>query len=197
MDLRFYLENTRYAAENLVSLVWEQKRESIRLIQEHDEIKEEWKARYAVSVPGGNEETAHFEEENGSLAMKLKQLEWVREIKVNSLQVLSGALLQIAKQGLSIVHGNFDRWPTGKVIRGNGQAVTLKEIIRHGRNQSMHFEDDLFEETKEFFDRLAAVAGDSDLSARKNPGKNLAFEVVDFLQWNDYESYESDMLLMR
>jgi len=191
VDLQFYLENTRYASENLLRLVWEQKQEYARLLQEHEQVKEQRESCYAPVSHKGIGTTKE------DLDVKIEELIMAKEIKVNSIQVLSGALLQIAKQGMSIVHGDFNNWPAGKEIQGNGQRVTLKEIIRHGRNQAMHFEEDLYEETKEFFDRLAVVAGDDALSARKHPGKNLAFQVVQFLHWNDYASYESDMLLMQ
>ncbi|MEK4150005.1 hypothetical protein NST02_23460 [Robertmurraya sp. FSL W8-0741] len=100
-----------------------------------------------------------------------------------SIKALSGAILQIAKQGISIVHGGLSNCPNGRFFNNE----PIKNIIWQGRNQSMHFEEGRFNHPV--------------VSCFQNIGipltnKNLAKEIINLLNWKSYKDYEADMTLL-
>ncbi|MDE5415726.1 hypothetical protein [Alkalihalobacterium chitinilyticum] len=118
------------------------------------------------------------------------------ENKYDSLQALAGALLQIAKQGISTTYQHEDspltRCKGGKKIK----SQYLKNVIWEGRNQSMHYEEgftDDFKKTKECFVKLKEDYN-LNFDIDKNYKKNLAKEVVLVLGWKTYEDYRKSML---
>lgn len=106
-------------------------------------------------------------------------------------QVLCGALLQIAKQGISVTYGH--EWktncPEGRAIG----SETLRNIIWQGRNHSMHYEEKKKpdEATRQCFANLEAL--DARISLSSQPSTNFAAHVIDLLQWHSYAEYENDM----
>lgn len=111
--------------------------------------------------------------------------------KEYSIRALCGAILQIAKQGISIVHSGI--WSNTPEIRDPVSGLSIAEIIWEGRNQSLHYEDKRppFPSVKRVFEVLVQCYGNLfDLSAKRN----LAFEVViNVLGWTRYEDYEATM----
>jgi hypothetical protein len=105
-----------------------------------------------------------------------------------SLEVLSGSVLQIAKQGISIMSADNSKFTRGRCVHG----MPISEIIRHGRNQAMHWEEDeLNSKTKICFDALKDKSGNQfDLNVAP---KNKAWELLKSLGWHDYEKYKEDM----
>jgi hypothetical protein len=71
------------------------------------------------------------------LAAELCELENSIIDKQQSLAALSGALLQIAKQGISIEHRRPENCPNGRKVFG----VDIKWLIWAGRNQAIHYEN--------------------------------------------------------
>ncbi|MFS3927306.1 hypothetical protein ACL9SP_01440 [Priestia flexa] len=65
------------------------------------------------------------------------------------IQSVSQALLQIAKQGISLVHGKY-KSDCNEAFKMKGKAiqpkynVTLLDVIWEGRNQSIHYEEKSF-----------------------------------------------------
>lgn len=112
------------------------------------------------------------------------------DAKEFSLRSLSGALLQIAKQGISITHGGLGACPSGRSIG----SESLKNIIWQARNQSMHFEDgNPHPPVRSCFQNLENDFG-SDFSLGANPPENLARHIVKLLGWVKYSVYEQDMV---
>ena len=107
----------------------------------------------------------------------------------NSLSIIAGAILQIAKQGISFKYKSISKCPDGRVIG----RETLKNIIWQGRNQAMHFEEEGYNEyVKKCFKNLAIDFGNRfSLS-----DKNLAYDVIMLLDWTSYAVYEKDMTLL-
>jgi len=193
MTMKDYLNETRHAASSLI-----------------DAFTAEWKAHKNAVIKyngtaadfrklGGNSLAAAssnskiallagaFEgilnQYNGLQKYHLERLE-----KVPSTSILCGALLQIAKQGLSSVHGQKTKVPAGRAIG----ATTLREVIWEGRNQAMHFE-----EGKHKPDLIACFQGSEAAYAPRfslSPGKNLALYVIDVLGWHTLAAYEADMM---
>ncbi|MCX5962744.1 MAG: hypothetical protein NT070_06235 [Cyanobacteria bacterium] len=144
-----------------------------------DEIKLQF---YFVSWAREQKEVTDLQEE-------IKRLELSIDIKKDSINVLCGALLQIAKQGISKVYGSLDSCPDG---RGLG-SEKLKNLIWQGRNQSLHYEEGHFRRpVQDCFANLAATFGNQ-VSLALHPQENLAYEVIEILGWKQYSVYISDM----
>lgn len=111
--------------------------------------------------------------------------------KRGSLDALSSALLQIAKQGISSAIGSPSKCPSGRSIDG----TTLQQVIWAGRNQSQHYE-----EIKKIDSTTAGVFGQLNIyrtavkSLDPKSKKNLALSVIELLNWDDYGQYEQDMI---
>jgi hypothetical protein len=126
---------------------------------------------------------ASLNEKTAEVAQEIKRLEQSILTKQESIKSLSGALLQIAKQGLSLVHGKLSDCPNGRSINGE----FIKVIIWQGRNQSLHFEDGHFRKpVEQCFKKI-------NIPLEK---KNLAKEIIDLLGWRNYKQYESDLMLL-
>lgn len=106
-----------------------------------------------------------------------------------SIEVLCGAVFQIAKQGISLVLKESDRYSKGRSIG----SQKLSNIIWHGRNQAMHWEEGIPTKglTKACFDTLKADFG-KQFEFDGSP-KNMAWNLWAVIGWDSYEKYESDM----
>jgi hypothetical protein len=118
-----------------------------------------------------------------------------------STAVMAGAVLQIAKQGLSLVLSKKPEPSQGRQIR----SVHSSDIIWAGRNQAIHFEEGHFHKhTYEIFDKLAINHGmrnvHRDISFDlRNPlwkKKSMALNVISLLEWSSYKHYHDDMVLI-
>lgn len=89
-------------------------------------------------------------------------------VKEESIKALAGALLQIAKQGISTVHGKLNNCVDGRTIKNE----PIKNIVWQGRNQSMHYEEG------KFFQPIIDCFHNIEIQLRK---ENLAKEIVDLL----------------
>lgn len=105
-----------------------------------------------------------------------------------SISTLAGAVLQMAKQGISIAYNYPERAPRVRRIAG----IELAEIIWQGRNQAMHFECAITPAVEQVFKSLESTFG-SRFSLTSNPNRNMAWYVLEVLEWFSYEKYASDM----
>lgn len=119
---------------------------------------------------------------------EISNLEASYYAKDGSIRTLYGSILQIAKQGISIVHGKT----MPSVIIETKSGEPLHNIIRQGRNQSMHYEEGNYHSRLiTCFNNLEGVFG-SDFNL--NTGDNKAkFVVLDVLEWRNYSDYLSTM----
>lgn len=104
--------------------------------------------------------------------------------------ILAGALFQVVKQAMSIVHGSMINYPNpGRLILG----VKLSDIVWQARNQAMHFE-----ETKAGSTWVATFAklneGLPGSFTIEPPYVSRAKAVFDLLGWQNYSTYEVDVL---
>lgn len=106
-----------------------------------------------------------------------------------SIEVLCGAVLQIAKQGISLVLKGLDRYIRGRYI----ESQNLSNIIWHGRNQAMHWEDGVptNKHTKDCFETLAKEVGPQ-FEFGESP-RNMAWDVWNAIGWSTYEDYGRDI----
>ena len=103
----------------------------------------------------------------------------------HSVEALAGAILQIAKQGISMLLEGKTRFESGPLI--GGQHLTA--IIWHARNQAMHWEEGLptNKQTLACFQLLAEEFGEEfDLSTSE---KNCAFKILLLICWLSEEQY--------
>ncbi len=116
-----------------------------------------------------------------------------------SVDILCGAILQIAKQALSWTFGAKGQVPSGRLISG----VPLKCIIWQGRNHAMHFEEaprpdstarsrnDQCPDIVDLFDQFQ-LRWASEFTIPK-AGQTMAGELVSALGWTDYSIFHGDM----
>lgn len=107
----------------------------------------------------------------------------------HSIQAIAGAVLQIAKQGISLVHAGQTAAPTGRMLG----SLAIRDIIWQGRNQSMHYEDPKIKQpVADLFSTLERAHG-AQFSLAKHPKQNRATQILDLLGWGDYALYLLDM----
>jgi len=105
-----------------------------------------------------------------------------------AVQSVCGAILQIAKQGISIVHGNLANAPLGRSIG----TVSLKDVVWQARNQAIHYEEGNFRApVVHVFQALESSHGGA-FSLQNHAGQSRAKQIVDLLGWNSYQAYLSD-----
>lgn len=110
-----------------------------------------------------------------------------------SIKSLCGAVLQIAKQGLSICYGKEENCVKVRTIAGE----RLSNIIFQARNQSMHFEENSKNKVICCFSNLEQKFGKK-ISISQQPNINLSdVIVIDVLGWNSYESFYTDMVAFK
>lgn len=194
-----YIRDTRYAAEGLVGLM-------ARDAADYEALKEQHKAAVVKDAyyhaafrarelgPDANYWYATRHEAGmalNGLAAELCELENSIIDKQQSLAALSGALLQIAKQGISIEHRRPENCPNGRKVFG----VDIKWLIWAGRNQAIHYENpkEVNNETRGVFAQLNVGRTDE---APLTPGGevNCAYDIVRILGWESYGQYEADMI---
>ncbi|MBK7440459.1 MAG: hypothetical protein IPI65_02725 [Bacteroidetes bacterium] len=198
-----YLNDIEYAATTTIHAIWQEQeaiskldKEIIRLVkiaedkyrradnlQQSEDIDD-----YMMGV--GLMWDAYFSEDKEAFH-KDKDLEAKRqtyqthEFAINSL---SGSLLQIAKQGISIKHGGLPNCPNGRNIG----TQFLKNVIWQARNQAIHFEEGNFKpQVVACFDSLT---NDIDAKFNRFRTSNMAFEVVELLSWKTFDDFKNDMM---
>lgn len=206
MDMPSYLEQIRHAVSGVLPLIWE---ERLRLVELRGRLERltaavqreyetaEWIAINAedaddVAVATGRHWETYFgpDKERHEVGHYVESLEEAVGVNEFSVQALAGAMLQYAKQGLSIVHGGLNRAPTGRAIGSQG----LKDLVWRGRNQALHWEEGRpHPSVVACFDALIADIGAQFTHYRT---RNLAFEVIELLGWRKWEDFEADMLTL-
>lgn len=191
------LTEIRHAAESIISLIWAEHEAAEESAAKLHRLRNETEAGYrqAAALNDFDDDeglaTAIYwdtyfrpDKDRFHAAAALEKLQALWEIRAYSRSALSSSLLQFAKQGISIVHG--DRIMAGRIVEGR----PLTEVIWEGRNQALHWEDgkpharviSVFECLSQRHQMFA------DFKAR-----NLAFDVVWLLGWRDWPSFEADL----
>ncbi|MQX70034.1 hypothetical protein [Sinorhizobium meliloti] len=197
-----YAEDTDYATRNLIHLISHEELELRRLIDalrteeakykayqwdfETSEFHEDFSDAY---VQGAfiRMATAHRDAEK--LRAQMSTLQASIGTRQAAIQAMCGALLQIAKQGISLVHGNLLAAPTGRLLSG----IALKDIVWQARNQALHYEDGQFRQPViDLFQRLEATFGQT-FSLTAHPQQSRAKQIVVLLGWTTYDEFHSDL----
>ncbi|KAA0770783.1 hypothetical protein DN392_22730 [Bacillus sp. BB51/4] len=202
--MKKYLESTKYATEELIRIINNEEKELeelIRTLKENEALankldQEMHQIKGLDDITFLRDQATYHFIEGAKIENQLKKNTERFKDKYESLSTLSGALLQIAKQGISIsYHGTnnpFTECKNGKTMK----SQFLKTVIWEGRNQSLHYEEgfnDRFQKTKDCFIQLNR---DYEIKIDRNGDDkiNLAKEVISIIGWKDYEDYYRDML---
>jgi hypothetical protein len=197
-----YLSDTEYAARALIDLIATEERQltqvennyQIAKNKEHHLYQQLLNSPFNDDVTSAQEQAtfvgwANSQHQLTALQNEIASLNASIDAKSGSIGALGAALLQIAKQGISLVHGGLNNCPDGRSIG----SEKLKNVIWQGRNQSMHYEEgNLKQSVKNCFANLESTFG-SQFSLILHSRKNLAHHVIDLLGWKDYATYEADM----
>jgi hypothetical protein len=198
-----YVAETQFAAENLFTLIFHEQDELLRLRANLQRIHSQPSHLHDVCDflalnPDLDDEgigtvahwEAYFDVEpaHGRAQSEVAEIEARINARGFARAALCGSLLQIAKQGISTVHGGLNG-PIGRLVG----TQPMRDIIWQARNQAMHFEEPrpLSQRVQQCFETLAADLQRSEF--REYRQRNLAFEVIDALGWSSYSHYEQDI----
>jgi hypothetical protein len=198
-----YLSEIEFAASNVISTIWAERNRIEELLAEIKSLSVAVEANYQRALAlqesddiddvamgagvywenyfGDDKQLFHKNEEALSLEGQLALHEF-------SIASLSGNLLHYAKQGISICHGELRNCPDGRMIG----TQPLKAVMWQGRNQALHWEAGTFHPPVERC--FQALATDIDSKFNDYLNRNMAFDVVEFLGWKDFNAFETDML---
>ncbi|MFE9953290.1 hypothetical protein ACFYRJ_38470 [Streptomyces sp. NPDC005531] len=211
MPMRDYLNEMKYAVEHILPTLWHEQAE-LRGLEEQVKAataratNEYHRANFIMLNAEDPDDFmmgvgAHWDSYWGPdkdrhyLSQEADQLRARLAARAFSTTALAGAILQYGKQGLSLTYGHPNNWPEGRQIGG----VAISVIIRHARNQAMHWGEDRNEDAKkqkpykemaDCFQKLASV----DPAFGDFEKRNLALEVVELLDWKEYSNFERDLL---
>lgn len=197
-----YISDTEYAVRELINLITVEEKQLSEFQNKYKGLssKEKYLNQELMNAPFNDDVDPLQEqaisidwykicEELADLQKQIVVLQASIDAKSVSIDALCGAVLQIAKQGISIVHSHLGQCPDG---RGIG-TEKLKNVIWQARNQSMHYEEGNFKPpVTDCFANLEISLGNK-FSLSLNMGKNLAHHVIEELGWKDYSTYESDL----
>ena len=201
--MKRYITEIKYAATCLIDLVWADYDSLEKLNNELETLTAEGDVKYLVFIanefhPAANHYHAQMNKAYQGIAKRKTELnKQIQDIFENidarsaSIAALSGALLQLAKQCISLRYGKPQNAPDGANISG----VLVKNIIFEGRNQSIHYENpkEISESVAKLFADLDAIRKDGNTWDAKSQ-TNFSFEVVKFLDWRTFENFEAHLL---
>lgn len=197
-----YLQDTEFAAKNLFALATEEQRQLDALSEQlkkteaqgrhhqwdfetsdfNDDFSEGYVMAAFIRAAKAGQEVERLKAEVATLQASVGT-------RQHAVQAISGAIFQIAKQGISLVHGGLGAAPDGRTVG----SLFLRDIIWQARNQSMHYEEGKPKKAvSDLFATLEQEHG-SHFSLAAHAGQNRAKQVLDMLGWTNYESYLQDM----
>lgn len=203
MDMASYLEDMRFAVEQVLQGLWREREAHEALKAEIAKLTKVVEDNYARAESiaqdpldaddvmlatgmywetyfGEDKERHHSVQTEAQLAARLATRQF-------SLSALAATVLQYAKQGISVVHGNLGSCPHGRLVG----SLNLKSVIWQGRNQASHWEEEkLHPPVVQCFETLKKEQ-DADFGDYNQ--RSLAYEVVALLNWRDWASFEEDM----
>lgn len=144
-----YLRDTEFAVQNLfrlatdeenqIQIISENLKSKERELQGHQwhfqtsDLNEDFPDAYVMAAFARAGRAAHDVER---LKRDVAALQASVGTRQHAVQALAGAILQIAKQGVSLVHGNLSVSPSGRSVG----SLALRDVIWQSRNRSMHYE---------------------------------------------------------
>ncbi len=200
-----YIIDTEFAVQNLLRLATQEETTLNGLIRELSDVEaklrvskwdfessdlnDDFPDAYVMSAFG---RMARAAQEADELRVRLAAVQASIGTHQQAIQAIAGSILQVARQGISVVHGGLTAAPDGRSI---GSAL-LKDIIWQGRNQAMHYEEGRF--SKQVTDLFAILEREQggQFSLTAHPNQSRAKQVIHLLGWSDYEAYVKDMQML-
>jgi hypothetical protein len=203
--MHHYLKDTEFAVENLFKLATGEEKmlrelalrlanveEQLRVNMwdfESSDLNDDFSEGYVMAAFG---RMAKAHQEAATLQSQMTSIQASIGSHQQAMQTISGAILQIAKQGISIVYGGIEAAPEGRKLG----SLPIRDIIWQSRNQAMHFECDSFHKpVTALFAKLESEYG-SQFSLVQHANQSRAKQVLGLLSWNNYEHYLNDMALL-
>jgi len=120
----------------------------------------------------------------------IQKLSEAIEIKKYANAVIGAAILEIAKKAVDIrTLGKY----SSEVRKIHGLCLT--QIIKHGRNQAVHYDNLHNPHTIQLFKELENNLGDK-FSLEKNSKTNLSTEIIELLGWSSDTDFLMDMKII-
>lgn len=200
-----YLTDTELAVKNLVELASaeenELKAKAARLREveaqlrvhkwdfETSDLNDDFSDAYVMAAFG---RMASAAQQAQGLQQELASIQASIGVHQQAVQAIAGSILQVAKQGISIVYGGLQAAPEGRKIG----TLPVRDIIWQARNQALHFEDGTFNApVTKVFATLAAEQGPL-FSLTLHAHQSRAKQVLDLLGWSTYAAYLQDMQII-
>jgi len=200
-----YLQDTEFAAQNLFRLAtneehqlrassrWLMDKERELQVHQWDfqtsDLNEDFSDAYVMAAFARAGRAAQDVEQLKSDVAALQASVGTHQ---HAVQALAGAILQVAKQGISLVHGGLTASPPGRTLG----SLAVRDVIWQSRNQSMHYEEGKYTRPlTDLFSTLEREQG-SQFSLTAFSRQNRAKQVLDLLGWKDYEAYVQDMQIL-
>jgi hypothetical protein len=203
MTMADYLNEMKHAASEALRLIWsehkqleelealiarlaaeiEESQRRITWLRDNPEFDDDFQGTYMTY------ESYFGPEKDKYYAEKSKpELEASLSLRKFSTGALSANILQYGKQGISFVHGQLGPCPDGRLIG----TQALKSVIWQSRNQALHWEEGTFSpQVTECFNVLAR---DIDPKFSEFIVRNMAWDIVGLVGWNEFADFERDML---
>lgn len=202
-----YIQDTEFATKNLFSLATDEERQLKALLErlretehrlkvhqwdfETSDLNDDFSDAYVMAAFSRAAKAAHeVERLKGEVAILQASVGTHQQ----AVQTIAGAILQIAKQGISLVHGGLGAAPPGRTLG----SLAVRDIIWQARNQSMHYEEPQAKLKKALLDLFATLEQEQgpQFSLGTYAGQNRAKQVLDILGWTSYEAYVQDMQVL-
>lgn len=200
-----YLLDTEFAVQNLFELATSEEHqlqsliENLRLKEDEmrvhhwdfqtSELNDDFSDAYVIAAFGRAAKASQEAEQLRGEAAKLQASIGTHQ---HAVQAIAGAILQIAKQGISLFYGSRDAAPTGRMLG----SLPVRDVIWQARNQSMHYEEGAFSKSaRDLFATLEQEQGPL-FSLAKHTVQNRAKQVIDVLGWGSYGNYMQDMQVL-
>ncbi len=207
MEIQAYLGEIEHAARQLLAGIWREDHEVSSLAERVTALAAAARAEYgAASAMGIDAETpddvmqatgrywdTYFGADKGLDAKsdELEQAQARLALHGFSRAALASALLQFAKQAISLAHGGLQACPDGRPVG----TQPIKAVIWQGRNQGIHWEDGHF--TRSVDECCERLAHEVDAVFGNYRTRNVSFEVVSILGWRDWDSFRTDLLTLQ
>jgi hypothetical protein len=203
MAMADYLAEVQHAVEGLLPLIWQEWDAlaglEARVAHLEKVVPGEYAGAASAAVAAEDAEDAGLatlryweardhDEERHDIAAQLPAVQAAIQAHRFSVEALAGAFIQIAKQGMALVHGGKPS-ARGRTV---GRSQQLSEVIWQARNRSLHWEDGSF--SSPVVTCFTALASEVDQVFSDYRTRNMAFDVIEMLGWRTIGAFDTDLL---
>lgn len=204
-----YLKEIEFAVDHALTAVWTDFDEAHRLFHELETLRaateDGYRRAQAIDLNAEDADDAAMsagaywetyfgaDKERGASQAEFDEVNARFAIRKFSIESTAGAVLQHAKQGISLVYGGLDASPGGRQV---SESLALAEVIWQARNQAIHWEDgQLHPPVLRCFGTLANEVDQGFMSEIYKGSQ--AFRVLKLLNWRTWPDFEADMFTLQ